>query len=161
MNDLHAQGGLEIAPADHLTIHAYFLVYPVSDWQIVSMSESLATFAIGMSISSGSEGLLAAYKIDPDGTPDLQSDDVFTIDDGPNLVPSGASGDLGMWIFDGAFGTEMFEIWFVGADVPDSGTVAKLAFADTSSGNVTLLNAPIWSYSGGGAHHMTVFHSVY
>jgi hypothetical protein len=152
---------LEVAHSGNLTLHAYFLVYPVDDWQLVAMSESLASFAIGLSISSGDEGLLAVYKIHPDGTPDLQSDDSFTIDEGPNLVPSGADGNLGMWIYDGAYTSEMFDIWFVSADVPDAETVARLEYHDASSGLTTLLYAPIWSYGSGGAHHMTVFHSVY
>ncbi|MBT3224329.1 MAG: hypothetical protein HN348_35120, partial [Proteobacteria bacterium] len=132
---------LEVSHDDYLDLHAYFLVYPVDDWTLAAMAESLAAYAINTSITSPKTGLLAAYKFDM-GNADLQGDDVFRINDGPNLVPPKASDNIGMWIFDGAFTSEMFSIWFVGGAVPGSEQVAKMKFVDQSEGTVTMINAP-------------------
>ena len=144
---------LEVSHPDHLTIHAYFQVFPVTGWVVVSMDELTAVFAIGLGISSPDEGLLAVYKIGTLGSPDLQGADSFSVDGGANVVPGGAANDLGMWIFDGATTMEMFSIWMVGADMPDHGDVGELRYEDTSTGVVTVLNAPVWSYDDGGSNH--------
>ena len=152
---------LEVAHPSYLTIHAYFQVFPVTGWVIVSMDEITAAFAIGWGISSSDEGLLALYRIGTLGNPDMQGSDSFTVDGGGNLVPAAAANDLGMWIYDGGSGLEMFGIWMVGADMPDHGAVAAMRYEDSGSGEVTLLNAPIWSYADGGANHnQTVLYVV-
>ena len=152
---------LEVSHSENLTVHAYIQVYPVTDWRVVTMAESTATFAIGLAISSPDEGLLALYKVGTLGNADMQGDDTFTVDGGPNLVPATASNNLGMWIFDGASNTEMFGIWMVGADLPQDQDVAALRYTDTSESAVTLLHAPIWSYDDGGSNHnMTVLYVV-
>jgi len=152
---------LEVSHSANLTIHAYFQVFPVEDWVVVTMAESTATFAIGMAISSPSEGLLAVYKVGTLGNPDMQGDDSFTVDSGPNLVPASAANNLGMWIFDGASNMEMFGIWMIGADLPQAQDVAALRYHDASAASTTALNAPIWSYDDGGSNHnMTVLYVV-
>ena len=152
---------LEVSHSENLTVHAYFQVFPVDDWRVVTMSESTATFAIGMAISAQDEGLMALYKVGTLGNADMQGEDSFTVDSGANIVPAAAANNLGMWIFDGATTTEMFGIWMVGADLPQNQDVAALRYDDTSESAVTLLHAPIWSYDDGGSNHnMTVLYVV-
>lgn len=138
------------------------LVYPITDWQLVTMDTLTATYAIEMSLTSPDEGSLAVYKIGADGGADLQGEDSFYIDRGPNLIPSAAEDDQGLWIYEGASSTELFGIWYVGTDVPDHESVARLSYQDASEGTETAINAPIWSYDNGeDTPNMTVFHSVY
>jgi len=152
---------MEVSHSQYLTLHAYFQVFPVDEWRIVTMDESTATFAIGMAISAPDEGLLAVYKVGTLGNADLQGEDSFTVDGGANVIPAGATNDLGMWIFDGASNTEMYDIWMVGADLPQNQDVANLRYNDTSESEITELNAPIWSYDdGGNNHNMTVLYVV-
>ncbi len=152
---------LEAQHPDHLTIHAFFQVYPVTGWTVVSMDELTATFAIGFGIASQDEGLLALYRVGTLGNPDMQGADSFTVDGGANLVPGGAANDLGMWIYDGASNLEMFGIWMVGADMPDHGAVGEMRYEDGASSEVTVVHAPVWSYDDGGSnHHQTVLYVV-
>jgi len=152
---------LEVSHPNYLTIHAYFQVFPVTGWVVVSMDEITAAFAIGFGISSADEGLLALYRIGTLGSPDMQGSDTFTVDGGADVVPAAAANDLGMWIFDGASNLEMFGIWMVGADMPDHGAVAEMRYEDGDTAEVTLLNAPVWSYDDGGSNHnQTVLYVV-
>jgi len=153
---------LETSGAAHLALHAYILVSPVDDWQLVTVDTTTAFFALEMSMVSKEGGFLAAYKIGADAGKDLQAADTFTLDGGANLVPAGAKDDQGLWIFEGAGSTEMFDVWYAEGGVPGGGTVVYMSYTDDSEGTTTALYAPVWSYDSGDTRpNMTVFHSVY
>jgi hypothetical protein len=128
------------------------------------LGDALGEQAIAAHISDPTEGFLAVYHLTPEGTGDLQSEDGFTVDDGNDLVPWDATDNLGMWLFDGASGASSFGVWYVDADMPDQTAVAALRYEDASDGEVTLLNAPVWSWNGAGAPdipegtHITVWY---
>ena len=151
---------IETDKLGHVSHHAYFRVTPAPEWPLVVVSETLAQ-SINVLISSDDEGVLGVYKAGTLGAPDLQAADTFRVDGGPDLVPAGAADDVGMWIYDGAYETELFDIWHVDADMPQGGETAELRFEDASEGHVNLLNAPIWSWSDGGpSHQLTVLYVV-
>ena len=88
--------------------------------------------------------------------------DSFFLDGGPDLIPVGATNDIGLWIYDGALGNELANVWNVDADVPDQGAVALLQYYDDSQTQTTTLNAQIWSWDASpnpdGAHHVTTIY---
>ena len=105
--------------------------------------------------------MLGVYKAGTLGSPDLQAGDTFSVDGGADLVPAGATDDIGMWIYDGAYETELFDIWHVDADMPEAQEPALLRYEDASEGHDTVLNAPVWSWGDGGpSHHLTVLYVV-
>ncbi len=151
---------IETDKLGHVSHHAYFRVTPAPEWPLVVISETMAQ-SINVLISSGDEGVLGVYKAGTLGAPDLQAADTFSVDGGPDLVPTGAADDVGMWIYDGAYETELFDIWHVDADMPQGGEAGELRFEDASEGHVSLLHAPIWSWSDGGpSHQLTVLYVV-
>ena len=152
---------LETIHPDFLNQHAFFRVVAAPNWPIVLVEEALASTTIGLLISSPGEGVLGVYKATAFASPDLQGDDDFRIDGSSNLVPTGASNDLGMWVYDGALGIETAGIWHVDADVPDTHDVALLEYTDSSEGHATAVNAPIWSWDSGNTNHdLTVLYVI-
>ncbi len=152
---------LETTHPDFLNQHSFFRVVAAPNWPIVLVEEAFAASTVGLLIAGPDEGLLGVYKATAFASPDLQGGDTFTLDNGPNLVPGGASNDLGMWVYDGALGIETAGIWHVDADVPGSDAVALLHYEDSSEGHGTAVNLPIWSWdSGNGNHELTVVYVI-
>jgi hypothetical protein len=144
---------LHTAHADFVTQRTFFRVLATPVWPIILVEETLAATTVGLLIDSDDEGVLALYKATSLGGPDFQGIDTFAIDSGSNLNPAGATNDLGMWIYAGALGIEVANVWHVNADVPDHGAVALLEYADDSENHTTAVHAPIWSWDSGNTNH--------
>ena len=141
------------AQPDFVTQRTFFRVLATPVWPIILVEESLAATTVGLLIHGDDEGVLALYKATSLGSPDFQGVDTFTIDGDANLIPAGATNDLGMWVYDGALGIEVGNVWHVDADVPDHEAVALLEYTDDSEGHTTAVNAPIWSWDSGNSNH--------
>ncbi len=111
-------------------------------------------------INPSDEGLLGVYKAGSLGSPDFQAADEFSLDGSANLVPGAAATDIGMWIYDGALGNELMNIWHVNQAVPSHGDAGEMRYVDASEGHTTRLFAPVWSYEDQAGLHLTALHVV-
>ncbi len=149
---------LETTHPGTVTLHNYFRVYTVPYWPVMAPSSAVAT-GVGVLLDSPGGGVLGVYKPGPSGQPDCQGVDAFHLDGGPDLVPTAAANDIGLWVYAGALGNELADVWNVDAEVPGHGTVATLEYVDESQTQTTVLNAPIWSWDASpdpdGARHVT------
>ena len=159
----HGWVAMDVTHPDFITQHIYFRVLQSIYWPLVSVQESLADIVVGWYISDQQEGVLAVYKASTLGAADFQAADTATVDGSPNLIPSTATNDFGMWIYDDAQSivAQLGNVHFVDHDVPEDGDPALLEYTDSSEAHTTAVYAPVWSWdSGSGNHNVTVVYVV-
>ncbi len=147
---------MEISGEGYTTTHIFFRVNDQQAWPASVISTEYADEQVGVEIADPAVGFLALVKNSPEVGSDLQGEDSFTIDGGYELVPWDAEDDIGIWVFDGAFGVNYFGLWYVDYELPGDGTVVQIRYEDLSAKRVFLANLPVWSFTAGDERHMTV-----
>jgi hypothetical protein len=147
---------MEFSAETFATSHVFFRV---NDQPAVPNSVITADYLdeqFGADIAAPEAGFLGVIKNSIGVGPDLQGEDSCTIDGSYELIPWDAADDIGILVYDGAFATQYFGLWYVDYELPGAGTVVEFRYEDLSAGQVFLAYLPVWSFADGDARHKTV-----
>ena len=147
---------MELSAEGYATTHIFFRVNDQQAWPASVISSTYADDQVGVEITAPEMGFLALVKNSPEVGSDLQGEDSLTLDGGYEIIPWDAEDDIGLWIFDGAFGVNYFGLWYVDYELPGEGSVVQLRYEDVSAERVFLVNLPVWSFADGDERHVTV-----
>ena len=147
---------MEFSAESFATSHVYFRVNDQQGWPNSVITAAYLDDQVGVDITAPEMGFMAVIKNSADVGPDLQGEDSCTIDGGYELIPWDAEDDIGIFVFDGAFATNYFGLWYVDYALPGAGNVVEFRYEDVSSERVLLAYLPVWSFADGDDRHMTV-----